>query len=276
MTKHGRALPVLLFLFTLFFHSPCKSQENTGYSMPLMGPAFGAPPRTFHDSKLVSIIFKTTPEALKKLVPKPMTPNPDNLVSVYFGLFNAPDYQSGEYLFKGGSYHEVGFVVPVTLAKQAGGYSLFLYLNKPGPMTSGREIWGFPKKDADIVMTDDNGKITLTMERLGIPLMKATFQRTQKVESLPGRAPRTRYNLKFIPSARKNAPPDVMQITSYVQDNKVKEMYKGTATLELGGSSVDPLGTIPILAIVKAEYMVIDGAVDYGDVVFDYLKQGMK
>ena len=271
-----KALSILLFLVMLISYSPCESQEIAGYSMPLMGPAFGAPPRTFHDSKLVSITFKTTPEALKKLVPKPMAPNPDNLVSVYFGFFNAPDYQSGEYLFKGDSYHEVGFVAPVTLAKQAGGYSLFLYLDKPGPMTSGREIWGFPKKDADIVMTDDNGTITLTMERLGAPLMKATFRRAEKVARLPGRAPRIRYNLKYIPSARKNAPPDVMQITSYVQDNTIKELYKGVATLELAGPSVDPLGTIPILGIVKAEYMVIDGVVDYGDVVYDYLNQGTR
>src|SRR6185369_1998634 len=105
----------------------------------------GAPPRTYHDSKLVSITFKTTPEALQKLVPKPLVPNPENLVSLYIGRFNTPDYSRGEYIFKGDSYLEAGFVVPVAFEKQSGGYSLFLYLNKPGPAISGREIWGFPK-----------------------------------------------------------------------------------------------------------------------------------
>jgi len=270
------AIPVLVFLFSAFSQLSWASQDVSNYSMPLIGPAYGAPPRTYYDSKLVTITFKTTPEALQKLIPKPMVPNPDNLVSVYFGHFNTPDYNSGEYVFKGDSYLEVGFVAPVSLSNQAGGYSLFLYLNKPGPAISGREIWGFPKKDADIVMTDENGKITFTVTRLGATIMKATFLRTDKVEPVPSRPPRVRYNLKYIPSVRKNAPPDVMQITSYLQDNKLKELQKGKATLELGTTSVDPLGKIPILEIVRAEYMVIDGTVDYGEVVYDYLKQGMK
>jgi hypothetical protein len=60
------------------------------------------------------------------------------------------------------------------------------------------------------------------MHAVGTTLMKAIFQRAEKVEPVPSRPPRVRYNLKYIPSVRKNAPPDVMQITSYVQDNKLK------------------------------------------------------
>ena len=276
MTSKTIAIPLLLFLTCVLTDSASYAQEITGYSMPLAAPEYGAPPRTFFDSKVVTITFKTTPEALRKLVPKPLVPNPDNLVSVYFGRFNTPDYTSGEFHFKGDSYLEVGFVVPTTLSNKSGGYSLFLYLNKPGPAISGREIWGYPKKDAEIVMLDEKGKITFTVERLGTTIMKATFQRAEKVEPLPSRPPRVRYNLKYIPSVRKNAPPDVMQITSNVQENRLKELYKGTATLELGTTPVDPLGAIPILEIVRAEFGVIDGVVDYGDVLFDYLKQGIK
>lgn len=276
MLRKLLAIPMLAFLFSAIPQSSVAAPDAANYSMPLPGPEYGAPPRTYYDSKLVTITFKTTPEALQKLIPKPMVPSPDNLVSVYFGHFNTPDYVSGEYVFKGDSYLEVGFVAPVSLSNTAGGYSLFLYLNKPGPAISGREIWGFPKKDADIVMTDENGKITFTATRLGTTLMKATFERTAKVEPVPKRPPRVRYNLKYIPSVRKNAPPDVMQITSYLQDNKLKELQTGKATLELGSTSVDPLGKIPILEIVRTEFMVVDGTVDYGQVVYDYLKQGMK
>jgi acetoacetate decarboxylase len=55
-----------------------------------------------------------------------------------------------------------------------------------------------------------------------------------------------------------------------------KEIYKGNATLELGTSSTDPLGKIPILQIVRAEYVVMDGVLDYGDVLYDYLEKGKK
>src|SRR6266480_2906200 len=139
MTRKLVVIPMVVFLISLTLHSFGYSQEIAGFGMPLNGPEYGAPPRTFHDSKVVSITFKTTPEALLKLVPKPMVPNPYNLVSVYLGQFNTPDYANGEFVFKGDTYLEVGFVVPVAYEKQAGGYSLFLYLNKPGPAISGRE-----------------------------------------------------------------------------------------------------------------------------------------
>lgn len=270
-----RRLWVNLVGFLLFFAAAqaCCAAE---FSMPLFAPEYGTPPRSYHDSKLVSITFKTTAEALQKLVPKPMTPNKDNLVSLYIGRFNAPDYRNGEQLFKGGSYLEAGFVVPVTFEKQTGGYSLVLYLNKTAPAISGREIWGFPKKEADIVMMEDQGKITITMERLGAMLLQATFRKGEKVEPVVQRPPRARYNLKYIPSVKKNAPPDVMQLTSFMQESTLKELYKGKATLQLGGSSVDPLNSIPVVEIVKAEYMVVDGIVDYGEVIYDYLKQGNK
>jgi acetoacetate decarboxylase len=272
MFRKLAAFPTLALLLALTPHPASASQTAPNYSMPLVGPAYGAPPRTYHDSQLVTITFKTTQAALQKLVPNPMVPNPDNLVSVYFGHFKTPDYTNGEFTFKGESYLETGFVAPVSLAKQAGGYSLFLYLNKSGPAISGREIWGFPKKEADIAMSEEQGKITFTVTRLGTTLMKATFVRGERVEPVPNRPPRIRYNLKYIPSVKKDAPPDVMQITSYLQENKVKELQKGTATLELGSTSVDPLGQLPVLEIVRAEYMVVDGTVDYGDVVYDYLK----
>lgn len=269
-----RRLLVGLVVFLLFStaRNACFAAE---FSMPFFAPEFGTPPRSYHDSPLVSITFKTTPAALQKLIPKPMRPNKDNLISLYVGRFHAPDYRNGEQLFKGDSYLEAGFVVPVSVENQSGGYSLVLYLNKTGPAISGREIWGFPKKEAEIAMVDDGGTITITMERLGAMLLQASFQKGEKVVPPIQRPPRPRYNLKFIPSVRKNAPPDVMQLTSYMQETKVKEYYKGKATLQLGGSSVDPLNSsIPVVEIVKAEYMVIDGIVDYGEVIYDYLKEG--
>jgi acetoacetate decarboxylase len=266
---------VILILFVLYV--PCGAEDfPSGYSMPLTGPQFGAPPITFSDTKMVAITFKTTPEILQKLVPRPLVPNPDNLMFVYFGRFNPQDYTSGEFVIKGISYLEVAFGVPAAFSNQLGGYMVYMYLDKASPTIFGRELWGYPKKDADITMIEEDGKITARVERRGTTLVKATFQRTEKVEPIPSRPPTVRYNLKFIPSVKKNAPPDVMQLTSTVIDYKAKELYKGNATLELGSSSVDPLDKIPILQIVRAEYVVMDGVLDYGDVLYDYLEKGKK
>lgn len=279
MLRKTVAILFLVFLIPVIPHSFCESQEISGYSMPLTGPMFGAPPIRFSDTKLVSITFKTTPETLQKLVPKPLVPNADSLMYVYIARFNPQDYTSGEFVYKTSSatsYLEVAFGVPVAFGNQPGRYVVYMYLDKTIPVVFGREMWGYPKKDAEITMIEDGETITAQAERRGTMLVRATFKRTGKIDPIPSRPPAVTYNLKFIPSVKKNAPPDVMQLTSNITDYRVRELYKGNATLELGTSSTDPLGKIPILQIVRAEYMVMDGALDYGDVVYDYLKQGEK
>ncbi|MCM0083165.1 acetoacetate decarboxylase family protein [Geomonas sp. Red32] len=264
---------ITAFFFSLISPALAVSDNPAVLGMPRIGPAYGAPPRSYHDSKVVIITFKTSPDVLQKLVPKPMVPNKEGIITLYFGHFEAPAYDRGSFHFPGESYEETGLVAPVSLFKEGGGYSLFLYLNKVAPAISGREIWGFPKKDADIVMTEKEGKITFNVNRLGVPIVKATFKKTAKVENIPARPARARYNLKYIPSATKDGPPDVMQIVSYKQETKIKELYNGEASLELGSTPVDPLGEIPIAKIIKAEYLVVDGGVDYGGVLYDYLKE---
>lgn len=127
-----------------------------------------------------------------------------------------------------------------------------------------------------LLLSDDGGKIAVSVERRGTTLVKATLQRTEKVDPIPSRPPTFRYNLKFIPSVKKGAPPDVAQLTSTVIDYKARELYKGIGTLELGTSSIDPLGKIPVLQIMGGEYVVMDGVLNYGDVLYDYLNQGKK
>lgn len=279
MLRKMIAILLAVFFISAISNSFCESQEISGYSMPLTGPMFGAPPIRFTDTKLVSITFKTTPETLQKLVPKPLVPNPDSIMYVYIARFNPQDYTSGEFVYKTSSatsYLEVAFGVPVVFENQPGRYMVYMYLDKAVPLVFGREMWGYPKKDAEITMIEEGEKITVQAERRGTMLIRAAFQRTEKIDPIPNRPPTVTYNLKFIPSVKKNAPPDVMQLTSNTTDYRVRELYKGNATLELGTSSIDPLGKIPILQIVRAEYMVMDGALDYGDVVYDYLKQGKK
>jgi acetoacetate decarboxylase len=83
------------------------------------------------------------------------------------------------------SYREVGIVVPVAYGETPGVYCACLYLNTPAGVVAGREIQGFPKKDAQITVTEEGGEVSTIVRRYGFPLIKATMCPETRVELIP-------------------------------------------------------------------------------------------
>lgn len=262
---------ILLIIFVFF--SPSEAQEiKKAYTMPDTAPLYSPPPVQFRDNKIISILFKTTSEILHKLVPEPLVPNPGNLMFIYVGELNIQDPSGGIY-----SYLEAGIGVPVAFSKTSGNYAVYLYLDKALPIVGGREIWGWPKKDAQISFKVEDGKISAKIVRFGASLISVTSTLLNKIDPIPSQPELPWFNLKIIPSVEKNSPPDVMQLTSARNsESKTKELYNCKASLEFGSSPMDPLGTIEIVEILGAQYKVTDFVMNYGEVLHDYLAEGKK
>ena len=62
--------------------------ENA-YSIPRTGSLYQSPPCEYRDSWGMTILFKTTAEVLKGLVPEPLVPNPNSLMWIFLGRHNA-------------------------------------------------------------------------------------------------------------------------------------------------------------------------------------------
>jgi acetoacetate decarboxylase len=243
---------------------PAKTSaaNEKAYSMPTMAPLFGAPPYEYRDGWTMAIMFKTTPEALRDLVPNPLVPNPQNLMF----FMNSSFFASGV-----GQYNEMILGAPVGFEGKPGNYYVYLMLDHDAPIAAGREIWGFPKKLGQIKMEEKDGVLISTVERAGITLVRAAMELSQLVKpevvSLPI------FNLKLIPSVKKDAPPDVMQLTSTTLENlNIHRVYTGKATLEFGTSPTDPFHKIPIKEVMGGRYTNWDFTLTYGEVIHDYLK----
>ena len=238
----------------------------SGFSMPRVAPFYEAPPYLYQGNRSINVVFKTTPETLQALVPAPLVPNPDSVLFIYFAQFNVVAPKQFCYL-------EMGFGVPASFSDTAGQYAVYLYLDKAGAIVPGREIYGWPKKDAEISFTEDKDSIAAQVVRDGVVLAEAIIHFLEKVDPIPQQPDAPWFNLKLIPSVKKNAPPDVMQLTSTVIESEMKEMYTGSATLKLSSSVSDPLGDIPILAVLEGRFTVDDITLGYGDVIYDYLAE---
>jgi acetoacetate decarboxylase len=239
---------------------------KSGYSMPGVAPLYDAPPYIYQGNRSINVLFKTTPETLQALVPAPLVPNPDSVLFIYFAQFNVVVPKQYRYL-------EMGIGVPASFTDHAGQYAVYLYLDKTGAIVPGREIYGWPKKDAEISFTEEQNGIAAQVVRDNVVLAEATLHHLEKVDPIPQQPSTPWFNLKLIPSVKKNAPPDVMQLTSTLIESEMQEMYTGSATLKLGSSGSDPLGDIPILAVLEGRFTVDDVTLGYGDVIYDYLAE---
>jgi len=268
MMKHN--LFILLILSCLmvgsFVQTVAGQDIKRGYSMPEAWPTYTTPPYLYRDNEIISIMFKTSPEALKSLVPEPLAPNPMGLAVVYIGRLNLVEPIALSYL-------EAGIVIPSLFNGKMGSYVLIMYLDKALPIIAGREIFGYAKKDAVISFSHENGKITGNVVRDGIELITLSIEQMEHLEQIPPQPKIPWYSLKVFPSILQNAPPDVKQIVSIPSGSDTKRLHSGKGTLAFQSSRFDPLGDIPILEIIKSEFAATDLVLDYGEVLFDYLKE---
>ena len=238
-----------------------------GYSMPSASPLYPEPPFYYENNKVIGIVFRTAPEILQELAPAPLRPNPDNLAFIYVGVFNVPQKAI---------YKEAGIGIPAFFGETFGSYLVYLYLDSALAIVPGREIWGWPKKDAEITFTEEKGTFYTSVSRDGVTLISASVNAFERVEPIPDQPNTPSFNLKLIPSVRKNHPPDVLQLTSTTVISKKKELYRGKATLALNSDTADPLGGIPVLEIIGGEQYIEDMSLDCGEVLFDYLTQNQQ
>ena len=270
-TLKGLILVVVFISFSFSSFGEIQDQKMA-YTMPRTSPLYPSPPIQYRNKRILTIIFRTTPEILKKLVPKPLVPNPLNLMFFYVSELNIEMSDTETY-----SYLEAGIGVPAAFSKTLGNYAVYLYLDKALPIAGGREVWGWPKKDAAISFNEKEGKIRASLERLGFPIVTVDASLSEKVEPIPSSPILPWYNMKIIPSVEKNAPPEVLQLTSTINTNsKIKELYGCRAELKFQSSPFDNLGEIEILGITDATFQVNDFVMDYGKIIYDYLAEMKK
>lgn len=238
----------------------------TAFSLPAAAPHYAPPPYRYRRCELTVVPFVASPGVTRRLVPEPLEPNPDDLMLVAVGDMHNDTL---------GSTKEAFVVVPVSDGATTGNFTVFLYLESDACITSGREIWGWPKKQAQIETRDSGDRHEAVVRRAGRELIRISVDAGGDVrpEDL-GLSP-VWFNLKVIPSVIEDAPPEVMQITATTfRDLAVTSARGGAARLSLGGGGEDPLADlIPVREVLPGARIELDFDLVYGEVVHDYLAE---
>lgn len=266
MTKQFRVYYMMLPLLLMTFSFLCNAQNFEGSHLSITTFPYPMPPYVFENNQMVNVTFKTSPDVLRELVPEPLIINKDSLITVFIGMLNIVKPEPI-------TYYEAAIMIPVSYDDKKGNYMPVLYLDKTLPITVGREIWGFPKFQAEVNMEVKDGIVEASVRRGETTLLDITLHFGDPVSFEPSSKSYI-FLMKSIPSAKGEFAHDVRQLTTALLHNrKASKVNPGEAKLSFGSSMSDPLSMIPIVEVTSGFYTIGGFVLDYGEVVYNYLSQ---
>ncbi len=245
-------------------------------SMPAISPSYPKGPYRFIDREYFIIIYKSSPEKIREIVPEPLEPDGSN--EIFFEFIKMPDS------FGFGDYVESGVVIPCMFNGERVNFTSQMYLDCHPPIVGGREIWGFPKKLGTPTLEIEHDTLIGTLkygkERVAMGSMKYKHRdllggednSNLTLNEMLAKVATTQVNLKLIPCVAGGLA--IAQLVAYNQtDTSIKGAWLGDARLDLMSHVNAPVADLPVHSTEYALHLVVDTTLPYGRVIYDYHKQ---
>jgi acetoacetate decarboxylase len=210
------------------------------------------------------VTYRTDPVALANVLPEPLiAPEP----IVMFEFIRMPDSTGF------GDYTECGQVIPVELNGEPGSFVHSMYLNDDAPIAGGREIWGFPKKEADPNVAHEGevivGKLNYGSVLCATMTMGFKHHALNK-QDIEAALKKPNYVLKIIPHV--DGTQRICELVRYYLKNiTVKEAWTSPADLQLFHHVLADVAKLPVLEVLSSKHFLVDITLDLGQVVHDYM-----
>lgn len=226
--------------------------------LPEYAPLYQKLPYVYNDYQKVSVYCRGNVDELKQFLPKEFDVSSD-VFEVFILKNNEIDGLD--------LYSEGGIVIPCTYKNTNGACVAFEYVNTDDSLCAGREIWGYPKKLADVELKQEGEFLHGFVNRRGKQIIDISFKVDGDAFDVPNFSPRLQ--VKRLPHVEKDGTDMNAVILNTLQNVKVKKKAYGTATLNMEASNADPLANLNIKEVIGAVY--IEGAftLTYGQVLED-------
>ena len=227
------------------------------YTLPVVGPLFEPLPYRYRNVRKVSVFCACDPEALARFLPDEFA-----LVGDVCEIFAMETPDAGPL----GRYNEGGVVIPVKYGDEVGGHVALEYVETDDSLAAGREIWGYPKKLAEVPISfGEDGSVEAVIRRRGVDIVAIDFQPGDAAFEKPVLQPR--YQIKTFPSADGSSAGTYEVIRNEVTGFVLHGRQPGKATVRLASSRQDPLAELGMRAVVGAELSTYDFDLGYGEIV---------
>ena len=200
----------------------------------------------FLQGKMIAVSFLTRPEFVRAVLPPPLEPGSQPLVTVSVCTFGTSNCV-GEF---------AGGVVDV-LARYKGieaNHCLAMPMSTDVAIIFGRELFGEPKKQGRVRLESDGDVARGTVERFGIPYIQLEARLTENVP-ITGPATSDRFHFKFMHAANGRGLEFDPIIVHAHFTNHLKVMKRGQGKVTLTATPHDPLNEIEIVELKGASYI---------------------
>ncbi len=238
---------------------------KSGFSTPWDAPMIPPFPFKFRNVEILTLYWRTDPDALAFLLPPPLEPMGDVACAHIYKMHDT------DWL---GPYTEANVMFGAKLGDRHGAYSPYLVLSSDIGVAHGREVHGQPKKLGKPALDIRGDLIVGTVERNGIDVLTGTMAYKQRAVSPDALKPyfdfATNVNLKSIDHI--DGSPAIRQITSRrLADVIVHECWTGPCTVELRPNAQLPVFRLPVLEPLQGFYWRADFTLVAGEIIHDYL-----
>jgi len=230
------------------------------FSTPLASPFYPAPPYHYKDSKILLAMFNPTERSVKKMLPAPLRPSQLPLAALFIGEHPCQEI---------GTFMEAALIVQClfdntdTGEEEVGAYFSHVYVDTDIALASGREIWGYARKNADISLTLKKNRVEASVVRNGHSLMKASClldEEGEWIDSGPN------INFKVIPNVSGESH-DISCVTAAYLTIDVHDGRSGDVEIEINSGPQDDFSNVEIEAVMLGQYFDCDFVVPPGKVV---------
>ena len=225
----------------------------------------------FYDAEMLTVLWLTRPEIVASLLPHPLEPIEAPLVAAFVANYPNTNFSI--------PYKEAALFLMARYQDEVGSYCLSMPVDDDMAMAGGREVFGYPKKMAQIHFDKNENYVEGWVERHGVRYFKVNAQLTETPnESLMGQLAnwgsrlgaeedRVAFNFKYFPSPEgQGFDYNPRLIRETVTFHPEIQLY-GEPEITLAPSDHDPWAQVEIKEILGAIYTKGNNTMNAGKVV---------
>jgi len=214
--------------------------------------------RRFEGARMIGAMFTADDAVTAALLPPPLEQSP-----MPGGLVFIAEYSDTNL---GPGYREAALFLRCSHEGEMGNYCLSMPITDETRMANGRDIFGFPKKMAEIGMRREGSRVTGWAERKGVRFLELDVELEGELPLLPPAGP----NFLFKASPRIDLRPGFdgpVLLCRQQTDVELVEGELGRGTLKLTPSATDPWAALGDVDVTMAFAIVSNNTMMPGKVL---------
>jgi len=226
--------------------------------LPDYAPLYPQVPYHYKNYEKISVYCRGNREAIERFLPKDF-----EFVSDIFEIF----VLKNEVIEGLDPYSEGGIVIPCKYKDIVGAYMAYEYVDTDEALCAGREIWGYPKKLAEVEFTREEGYAQGKIIRKGKAIIDIALTFEDVEVNPPNLFPRLQ--VKRMPRADKYGMDMDQVILNEFVDSVIHTRQTGTAKVNWEYSSYDPIAELGPVEVLGGVFVIGDFTLTYGKIIED-------